>query len=150
LRGSDIGVITPYAAQIRLLDHYLHQEPTRQTAFLDLLGDERARELEDIEIRTVDGFEGREKEVIIFSTVRSNERGYVGFLADWRRLNVGLTRAKRVSETWDRTDRLVALRGGHWRCDAGDANADTCGLVGPHHDWFGEHVGESKDWESGE
>jgi superfamily I DNA and/or RNA helicase len=102
LRGGDIGVITPYAAQIRLLDHYLHQEPTRQTAFLDLLGDERARELEDIEIRTVDGFEGREKEVIIFSTVRSNERGYVGFLADWRRLNVGLTRAKRVSGTWDR------------------------------------------------
>jgi superfamily I DNA and/or RNA helicase len=84
LRGGDIGVITPYAAQIRLLDHYLHQEPTRQTAFLDLLGDERARE------------------VIIFSTVRSNERGYVGFLADWRRLNVGLTRAKRVSGTWDR------------------------------------------------
>ena len=97
LKGSDIGIIAPYAAQIPAIDDKLNSDPIIMDAMADVLGFYRAQEVQDIEIKTVDGFEGREKAVIIFSTVRSNERGYVGFLADWRRLNVGITRAKRVS-----------------------------------------------------
>ncbi len=95
LRGCDIGIIAPYAAQITLLMRYLYTDPHYRERFQSVLGVQRAMQLEHIEIKTVDGFEGREKEVIIFSTVRNNEEGHIGFLADKKRLNVGLTRAKR-------------------------------------------------------
>lgn len=95
LRGSDIGVITPYVAQVSLLDRLFNKNKTNMERFRRVLGEQRARQLARIEIKSVDGFEGREKEVIIFSTVRNNTRGHIGFLADRRRLNVGLTRAKR-------------------------------------------------------
>jgi superfamily I DNA and/or RNA helicase len=73
--ASEIAVITPYAAQARLLR---------------TLVDDSA-----IEIDTVDGFQGREKEAIVISLVRSNTTGEVGFLNDTRRTNVALTRARR-------------------------------------------------------
>jgi regulator of nonsense transcripts 1 len=77
LEMSDIGIITPYAGQVRAIRDSIQER------------------LESVEVRTVDGYQGREKEVIIFSCVRSNSEGNVGFLADSRRLNVALTRAKR-------------------------------------------------------
>ncbi len=73
--ADQIGVITPYAAQARLLREKLP--------------------MGDLEIDTVDGFQGREKEAIVISLVRSNERGEIGFLADLRRTNVAMTRARR-------------------------------------------------------
>lgn len=71
----DVAVIAPYAAQVRLL-----------RSRLDHAG---------LEIDTVDGFQGREKEVVLISMVRSNARGEIGFLSDVRRTNVALTRARR-------------------------------------------------------
>lgn len=73
--AGDIAVISPYAAQVRWLR-------------------ERAPD-PAVEIDTVDGFQGREKEAIIISLVRSNREGEIGFLADTRRMNVALTRARR-------------------------------------------------------
>ena len=70
--SNDIGVITNYSDQVKLI-----------------------KSIVDIEVETVDGFQGREKDIIIISNVRSNNQGEVGFLDEPRRLNVALTRAKR-------------------------------------------------------
>lgn len=75
LAPADIAVIAPYAAQVRWLrDHSIYDK---------------------LEIDTVDGFQGREKEAVVISLVRSNGIGEIGFLSDARRMNVALTRAKR-------------------------------------------------------
>jgi superfamily I DNA and/or RNA helicase len=71
----DIAVISPYAAQVRLLREQLA--------------------VEGLEIDSVDGFQGREKEAVVLSLVRSNPRGEIGFLGDVRRMNVAMTRARR-------------------------------------------------------
>lgn len=75
LTPRQIAVIAPYAAQVRLL---------RELASID-----------GLDVDTVDGFQGREKEAIVISLVRSNAEGEIGFLGDVRRMNVALTRARR-------------------------------------------------------
>jgi hypothetical protein len=96
MKGSDIGVIAPYVAQIRMLNTMLKADSDWEQSFRSKLGEIRALQMKDVEVKTVDGFEGREKDVIIFSTVRNNSYGHIGFLADRRRMNVALTRAKRA------------------------------------------------------
>jgi len=96
LRGENIGIIAPYKSQISLLTRLLTKDMDMRSHLIEELGKPRAMEVANVEVKTVDGFEGREKDVIIFSTVRNNSAGYIGFLADRRRLNVGLTRAKRA------------------------------------------------------
>lgn len=71
---ESIAIISPYSAQVSLL-----------------------RDLPDLraEINSIDAFQGREKDVVILSLVRSNEEGVVGFLGELRRINVAMTRAKK-------------------------------------------------------
>ena len=89
-RGSDIGVVAPYAAQVALL-----RELRADLAQKAKPADPDSAEISSVEISTVDGFQGREKEAIVVSATRSNEKGDVGFLADARRMNVAVTRARR-------------------------------------------------------
>ncbi|MEZ4440053.1 MAG: AAA domain-containing protein [Polyangiaceae bacterium] len=90
-----IGVITPYSAQVARL--------TREPA------------LAGVEVATVNAFQGREKDAILVSWVRSNEEGELGFVADARRLTVALTRARAFlwqvgdSATLARHPRFAAL-----------------------------------------
>lgn len=76
--AADVALITPYEAQARL-----HREALA------------AEVAAGLEVGTVDGFQGREKEAVVVDLVRSNDEGAVGFLADVRRMNVALTRARR-------------------------------------------------------
>merc|ERR1711957_702572 len=78
---GDIAVVTPYAAQVRLLRRMIRQLVQHPPY---------------VEVSSTDGFQGREKEAVIFSSVRSNSYGQVGFVSDWRRVNVSFTRARRA------------------------------------------------------
>lgn len=75
LAATDLAVIAPYGAQVRLLRELLP--------------------IAGLEIDSVDGFQGREKEAVVISLVRSNAGGEIGFLSDIRRMNVAMTRARR-------------------------------------------------------
>ncbi|KAK2807241.1 hypothetical protein FQN50_005528 [Emmonsiellopsis sp. PD_5] len=77
VKPEDIAVVTPYNAQLALLSQSLKDK------------------YPGIELGSVDGFQGREKEAVVVSLVRSNPEGEVGFLGEKRRLNVAMTRPKR-------------------------------------------------------
>uniref|UniRef100_A0A8C7JXG6 DNA-binding protein SMUBP-2 n=1 Tax=Oncorhynchus kisutch TaxID=8019 RepID=A0A8C7JXG6_ONCKI len=77
VKPKDIAVIAPYNLQV------------------DLLRQRLSARHPDLEIKSVDGFQGREKEAVVLTLVRSNRKGEIGFLAEDRRINVAVTRARR-------------------------------------------------------
>ncbi|XP_057458325.1 uncharacterized protein LOC130749063 isoform X3 [Lotus japonicus] len=88
--GGRIGIITPYKRQLSLL----------RSRFLNAFG---SSSIDDIEFNTVDGFQGREVDILLLSTVRATHASIaasksnsssIGFVADIRRMNVALTRAR--------------------------------------------------------
>ena len=82
-KSEQIGVITPYEGQRAYLVNYMRR-----------IGTMPQHVYEEIEVQSVDAFQGREKDFIVLTCVRSNEHQGIGFLNDPRRLNVALTRAK--------------------------------------------------------
>jgi ATP-dependent RNA/DNA helicase IGHMBP2 len=78
----EIGIISPYREQVKHL-----KEIIRANEFVDNIA--------IIDINTIDSFQGQERDIIYISLVRSNEKGEIGFLSDYRRMNVALTRARK-------------------------------------------------------
>ncbi len=86
VEGWTIGLIAPYGAQVRLIRSLIYDSfdfPNLKSIS------------ESITIDTVDGFQGQERDLMLISLTRSNDRGEIGFLSEERRMNVALTRAKR-------------------------------------------------------
>ncbi len=82
-RKITIGIISPYKEQVQLLTTKIAEDEYLKTYS------------SQIAIKTVDGFQGQERDVIYISLVRSNDSQEIGFLSDTRRMNVALTRAKK-------------------------------------------------------
>ena len=80
--AASIGIITPYEGQCAYIPSVLQRTPNTSGIW------------EQIEVASVDAFQGREKDFIILSCVRSNQKQGIGFLSDPRRMNVSLTRAR--------------------------------------------------------
>ncbi|CAM0903209.1 unnamed protein product [Alopecurus aequalis] len=76
-----VGVVSPYNAQVRAIHEKIGKSYNMHDGF-------------SVKVKSVDGFQGAEEDIIIISTVRSNKAGSVGFLTNMQRTNVALTRAK--------------------------------------------------------
>ena len=79
-KQASIGIISPYKLQIQYLREQLAEQGIAS---------------KNIQVQTVDGFQGQEKDIIIISLVRSNSKQEIGFLKDLRRMNVAITRARK-------------------------------------------------------
>lgn len=100
-----VGVISPYKGQVHAIEEKLRLHYSQAVDFDGF----------SLRVRTVDGFQGGEEDVIIFSTVRCNTMGSIGFLSNRKRTNVALTRARHFSGYWGMQMHcsIVALSGQH-------------------------------------
>ncbi|CAN1762789.1 Helicase SEN1 [Linum perenne] len=105
-----VGIITPYKLQLKCL----------QQEFSEILKSEEGK---DIYINTVDAFQGQERDVIIMSCVRASNHG-VGFVADIRRMNVALTRARRAF--WIMGNASSLMKSEDWAALITDAKGRSC------------------------
>ena len=93
--ASGIAVLSPYSAQVALLRNALDAlRPAGAAAEAEASGEEGDDGAPWVEVASVDAFQGREADAVVISCVRANEKGAVGFLADARRMNVAVTRAR--------------------------------------------------------
>ncbi|KAG0565529.1 hypothetical protein KC19_8G197500 [Ceratodon purpureus] len=111
IKSLSVGVISPYAMQVEALKQSLVQQ--------------RLNSALDVEVKSVDGFQGNERDVIIFSAVRANQSKLIGFLNDSRRLNVAITRGRYC--VWIVGNAETLSGGGEiWKKLITDAKARKC------------------------
>jgi len=113
VKPSQIGINTGYKAQVLLIQHFLLK-------LVQESGKLRGADLRELAVSTVDGFQGDERDFILFSCVRTNTHS-VGFLKDKRRINVALSRARHACWVF-----------GQQRClaDSNSSISDFLGCVG--------------------
>lgn len=76
-----VGIISPYAAQVAVIQDKLPDKCQKSDAFM-------------VKVKSVDGFQGAEEDIVIVSTLRLNVSGSVGFLSNYKRMNVSITRPR--------------------------------------------------------
>ncbi|WOL05361.1 TPR and ankyrin repeat-containing protein 1-like [Canna indica] len=93
-QSLSIGIISPYSSQVNAINNRLGNKYTSCHDF-------------DVRVKSIDGFQGEENDVIILSTVRANNKGNIGFLIDHQRANVALTRARYSEEDTRQLDKTL-------------------------------------------
>ncbi|MCA0234781.1 MAG: AAA family ATPase [Bacteroidetes bacterium] len=81
-----IGLLSPYREQVNYMEDMVREDEVLSPLFAD----------SQIVVNTIDGFQGQERDVIYISLVRSNPKSEIGFLSDYRRMNVAMTRARKL------------------------------------------------------
>ncbi|KAI0507768.1 hypothetical protein KFK09_013896 [Dendrobium nobile] len=109
--SSQLAIISPYRYQVKLL----HEK------FRTTFGEKYNQ---SVDINTVDGFQGREKDIAIFSCVRSNGESRIGFVSDFRRMNVGITRARSSVLVVGSASTLI--QDDHWKNLVNNAKERNC------------------------
>jgi len=117
-----VGIITPYRQQLQELQRHFKQKLPKEI-------------YDSLELNTVDGFQGREKQIIIISCVRANATKEIGFLADIRRMNVALTRAK--YSLWVIGNAASLIRNPHWNAFIEFTKQNNCYIETPKLDLLG-------------
>ncbi|XP_018459760.2 helicase SEN1 isoform X1 [Raphanus sativus] len=137
-----IGIITPYKRQLAVL----------RSRFSSAFGSQVAA---DMELNTVDGFQGREVDILVLSTVRAthsasdgNNQSRIGFVADVRRMNVALTRAR--LSLWVFGNTRTLQRDHNWGALVNDAKEREAivPVKRPYNNMFGEKTTEQKQFEN--
>jgi superfamily I DNA and/or RNA helicase len=94
-----IGILSPYREQVNYIEQMIQEDETLGPLLLNRKAQAQMENMElpshnHITVNTIDGFQGQERDVIYLSLVRSNAKNEIGFLSDYRRMNVAMTRAR--------------------------------------------------------